>query len=249
MVEPLERELRALGRELAFPPAPDVSARVAERLQAVPAPARPRLLPRRPLAIALAVLLVGVVAALAVPPVRGALADLLGIGGVSVQQVDRLPAVAPSTDLALGRRVTLDEARRSVDFPVRVPSDPALGPPHAVYLTRSIPGGAVSLLYGTERGVRLLVTQFRGSVEPDLVKKITAGGETSMEPLIVRGRFGYFLSGRPHFVAFRDANGQIREDSFRLARNVLLWVEDGITFRLETGAGRARALELARSLR
>ena len=64
----------------------------------------------------------------------------------------------------------------------------------------------------------------------------------------MRGRAGIFITGAPHAVLFRDANGEIREDEYRLARNVLLWVEDGITFRLETGAGLDRALELAASL-
>lgn len=246
MPETLERELQALGRELAYPEAPDFSARIGERLRAEPAPRRPLLLPRRPLAVALAVLAAALVAALAVPPVRGALLDLLGIGGVTIERVERLPAVAPSQDLALGRRVSLDEARRSVDFPVLVPE--ALGEPDAVYLSRAFPGGAVSLLYGTERQAQALVTAFRGTTEPGLIKKMAVDERTSIRPVTVRGRFGWFISGEPHFVAFVDANGEIREDQFRLARNVLLWVENAVTYRLETGAGRARALELARSL-
>jgi hypothetical protein len=246
MPERLERDLRRLGLELAYPEPPDVAAAIGERLRAEPAPRRSLLGPRRPLAVALAALAAAVVTALAVPPVRGALFDLLGIGGVTIERVEELPAVAPSQDLRLGDRVTLGEARRRVDFPVLVPRE--LGEPDAVFHSSAFPGGAVSLLYGTERSVRALVTQFRGTTEPGLIKKTASDRKTFVTPVTVRGRFGYFISGEPHFVAYRDADGEIREDEFRLARNVLLWVEDGVTYRIETGAGRQRALRLARSL-
>src|SRR5262245_11833617 len=158
MPDRLELELRELGRELALPAVPDVSGRVAERLRAEPAPHRPRFtLPRRTLAIAIAVLLVALAAALAVPPVRGALLDLFHIGGVTVARVATLPPVTSSGDLRLGRATTLEQARRDVDFPIRVPDEQAWGRPDGVFLSRSIPGGAVSLLYGTERSPRLLV--------------------------------------------------------------------------------------------
>jgi hypothetical protein len=246
--ERLELELRALGGELAYPPSPDVSGRVADRLRAEPPPLRRRLVLRRPLAVALAVLAAAVAAALAVPPVRAALLDLIGIGGVTIERVEELPEITPAQELGLGAPVPLAEARRRVDFPVLLPEQDGLGEPDAVFVSSSLPGGAVSLLYGTERRVRLLVTEFRGQTEPSLVKK-TAGASTSIQPLRVRGAPGYFISGAPHTVVFRDANGEIREDAYRLADNVLLWVEDGITYRLEGDMSRERALEIAESLR
>ncbi len=86
-----------------------------------------------------------------------------------------------------------------------------------------------------------------GTVAADLTYKEVLSGEThhaayfrlQIEDTVVDGMDYIRL----------DADGKIAEDEFRLARNVLLWVEDGITYRLETGAGRARALELAASLR
>jgi hypothetical protein len=122
-----------------------------------------------------------------------------------------------------------------------------VGAPDAVFLSRGIPGGAVSLLYGSEDEPRLLVTQFRGSVAPELVKKTAAG--TRFTAVLVRGREGYWLSGAPHAVVFRDDEGVIREDRIRLAGNVLLWVEDGITFRLEGRMALPEALRIAESLR
>jgi hypothetical protein len=195
--------------------------------------------------LALAALAVAVGAVLAVEPARTALLDFLRIGGVSVERVDRLPPVEPRAPLGLGPRVTLAEARRAVDFPVLVPE--RAGTPEAVFLSRGIPGGAVSLLYGNEGDPRLLVTQFRGYVGPELVKKVA--DETTFTGVLVRGREGWWLSGAPHAVIFRDERGQIREERTRLAGNVLLWVEDGVTFRLEGRMALPEALRIADSLR
>jgi hypothetical protein len=248
MPDRFELELRELGRELAFPAVPDVAGRVGERLRAEPAPRRPRLAPRRTLAIALAVLALATAVALAVPPVRGALADLFHIGGVTVERVDELPAITPRKSLDLGRRVTLEEARRDVDFRVLVPGDDGLGEPDAVFVSPNIPGGAVSLRYGTEARPRVLVTAFRGTTPGDLVKK-TLSGATSVLYVGVRDTDGFFISGAPHAVVFRDANGRIRDDEYRLAKNVLLWTQDGVTYRLEGGFGVERALTIAAGMR
>jgi hypothetical protein len=249
MPERLELELRELGRELALPAVPDVSGRVAERLRAEPPPRRPRFAPpRRTLAIAIAILVVALAAALAVPPVRGALADLFHIGGVTVERVDELPPVTPGRGLGLGRRVTLDEARRAVDFGVLVPDADDWGEPDGAFVSRRIPGGVVSLLYGTERRPRLLATAFRGTTRGDLVKKALTR-DTSIRFVRVRGTDGYFLSGAPHAVVFRDANGRVRDDEYRLAKNVLLWTEGDVTYRLEGAFGVERALAIAGAMR
>jgi hypothetical protein len=248
MPDRLELELRELGRRLEFPAEPDVAARIGERLRGERAPRRPLLLPRRPLALAAALLVVALAAALAVPPVRGALLDLLGIGGVTIERVEELPPVAPSTELELGRRVTLAEARRRVDFRVLAPAEEEWGRPAGVFLAPTPPGGSVSLLYGAERRPRLLVTAFRGDTEPGLVNK-AVDPETRIRPIRVRGNPGYFISGAPHAVVFRDADGNIREDEYRLARDVLLWVEDGVTYRLEGDFDLERALDVVVALR
>jgi hypothetical protein len=248
MPDRLELELRELGRELALPAVPDVSGRVAERLRAEPAPRRPRFAPRRPaLAIVVAVLLVALAAALAVPPVRGALLDLFHIGGVTVERVETLPPVT-NADLHLGGRTTLAEARGRVDFPILVPGDAKLGAPDGVFLSRAIAGGAVSLLYGPQRDPRLLVTAFRGTTEPDLVKK-TFAGATEVRPVVVRGVQGYLITGAPHAVVFRDRDGNIREDEYRLAKDVLLWVAGTVTYRIEGDLTEQRALAIAEGMR
>jgi hypothetical protein len=57
------------------------------------------------------------------------------------------------------------------------------------------------------------------------------------------------LSGEPHFLFLIDESGNAVEESARLARDVLLWDEDGVAYRLEGDFDREEALRLARSLR
>ena len=242
----LELQLRELGRELDLPSAPDLAPRVAARLRAEPT-RRLRLLRPR-LALVLAALAIALVGALAVPPVRAALLELLRIGGVRIERVERLPEIAPRPGLALGTEVALAEARRRAGFAVEVPDEDVWGEPDAVFVRPLAPGFAVSLLYGSEERVRLLVTELRGRTEPVLVKKTAAAG-TRIERVTVRGRPGFWISGAPHGVIFRDANGRIREDAYRLAANVLLWAEDGTTYRIEGRLSLPDALAVAESLR
>jgi hypothetical protein len=233
----LERELRALAVTVEFPPGPDLAAAVGERLRTRPSLARRRL---RPLVVALGALALALVAALAVPPARSAILDLLGIGGATIERVETQPRAPVDADLALGARVELADARRAVDFPVLVPPASRV---HA-YLDRSLASGKVSFVW-REDGRRLLLSEFRGEV---IVEK-SVGPRTSVEHLRVRGVSGVWLTRARHTVIWRDARGNVREETRRLAGNVLLWTAGGVTYRLEGAADRAQALAVARSLR
>jgi hypothetical protein len=106
-VTELERELLALGDEIAWPPTPDLAMAVRERIAAEPrARARsrwplprlgwpvPRVAPA--LAAVLAVLIAFGVLLAASSGVRATLRDWLGIGSVRITRVERLPDLAPA---------------------------------------------------------------------------------------------------------------------------------------------------------
>jgi hypothetical protein len=59
---------------------------------------------------------------------------------------------------------------------------------------------------------------------------------------------GYWLTGAPHVISYVDADGVVVDETVRLAGNVLLWEQDGVTFRIESLLSRAEALEIASSL-
>jgi hypothetical protein len=236
----LERQLRTLGGEIAFPPTPDLVTGVADRLRAGTAPPRWLGFRLRPAAIALAALVLALTAALAVPPARSALLDLLGIGGATIERVPTQPVAPEDADLALGERIPSEDAARAVDFRVLVPRAAGL----RAYVDRSVPRTKVSFVWSAA-GNRLLLSEFRGQV---FVEK-EAGPETRIVETTVRGVRAVWVVGAPHVVIWRDANGHVREETRRLAGNVLLWEERGVTYRLEGARDRAHALRVARSFR
>ena len=234
----LQRELQLLRAEIEFPATPDITAVVREQIHA--APARRRVLtPRRRLVLALAAALVLLAALAAVPSARDSVLDFFGLDGATVEVRPELPPRDLAPGAGLGERVTLAEARAGAGFDVLVPE--ALGPPQRVYLSDETPGGEVTLSYD---GGKLLVSQFRGDLSPDYAGKIVAEANT-----VDRFPGGVWIEGAPHFFFYRDRDGSFREDSLRLAGNVLLLERDPLLVRIEGAPSKQRALEIADSLR
>ena len=240
----LERTLTLLGRDLDVPEAPDAVASVLARIE-------PRRevrvhVPRRRLAIAVAlVVLAALAATLAVPAARSALLRVLHLGGERIELVDELPEITLQHDLefVLGEHVTLDEARRRSGFELSGLDEP----PDRVYLGDR---GTVWFLYGTPERVRLLIAQTpRLKVEEGLILKKLAGPGTAVEAVAVDAVRGFFLSGAPHLVLLLDAQGEVVEETARLARDVLVWERDGVAFRIEGELTKDEALGFAESLR
>ncbi|MDQ4059012.1 MAG: hypothetical protein M3124_07810 [Actinomycetota bacterium] len=265
----LERSLTELGARIDWPAETDIGAPVRARIEARQerrrtlgsAAGRARALGLRSgrahPAIAYAAIVVALVAIatlVALPGVRSAVADFLGLGGVRIERGGRLPR--PADELNLGETVTLSEASERVDFDVLIPGE--LGEPGTVYFDPAVSGGQVALAYearpglpaapGTELGA--LVTQFSGArADPDALKKVTANDPgTRVVPVIVDGTQGLWISGEPHTIAYLEADGDIRTDTVRLAGNVLLWERDGVTLRLESRLSRSEAVAIAESM-
>ena len=240
----LERALVGLGRELDVPEAPDLAPLVLRRLE------RPAVRStRRRLVVAFAVVLVAVFAAtLAIPDARSAFLRFLHIGSAQIELVDELPPVSSyptefDLELALGERVALSEARSRAGFDLLELEEP----PDRVYLGGR---GSVWLVYGRPGAVRLLVAQTPQLTvdEPFILKKLADSG-TRIEQATVHGAPAYFLSGEPHEVLLLDETGEPVFETARLARDVLVWEEDGNTVRLEGDLTLEEALELGESLR
>lgn len=170
------------------------------------------------------------------------------------------PATSPSPQslggsLHLGRLVSLAEARTLADFPIQLPSLPDLGAPAEVWVSGTGPSVMVSFAWpagpagpaAPGSNVGLLLSQFRGTVNPSMVSK-WIGGDTTLEAVIVHNQAGFWISGAPHNVAFPVTGLGVHEDYFRLSGNVLMWTADGLTFRLETATGRDEAMRIAESV-
>jgi hypothetical protein len=172
--------------------------------------------------LGLAVLLAALAATLAIPEARSALFRVLHIGGARIELVDELPPV-PAQSRELDRE------------------------PDRVYVGVN---DTVWFLYGSPGRPRLLVAQtpLRSLDQGLLVKKLSGPG-TRVEAVLVDGAPGVYLGGEAHFLLLLDELGNPVEDSARLARDVLLWADGGVGYRLEGDFDREQALELARSLR
>ncbi len=237
MTQDLEQRLVSLGASLELPPAPDVVPAVLARL---PARHRRRLPARRTLVLALAATLLLAGGAMAVPPTRHEILQILGLRGVRVERVRRLPPAAVSTGrrLALGQPIPLARARHAAGFTALLPSGPAVA-----YLGHDVPGGRISLLLG-----RVLIIEFRGTATTPFIFKVIGPG-TRLEHVRVNGGPGFYLAGSPHQVLFRAQNGEIDADNVRLAGNVLMWQQGPVTIRIEGARTLAQARVLARALR
>jgi hypothetical protein len=238
----LERDLRVLGRELAFPPTPDLVARVRART------AEPRRRPApawRRLAIVVAALAVAVGIAFAVPAARSAILHAFGIGGVRVQLVDRLPERPLEHARIPGRRTSLGDARRAVRFAFGVPTAEGFDHPDEVYVGSEVPGGVVFLVYGPARRPRALLTAF--ATGTFVYAQKSAGPDSTYRFVTVDGEPAAWIAGAPHVFYFRDRNSQIRAGTLRLATNTLVWQHRGVTYRLEGRMTLQDALRVANS--
>ena len=270
----LHTALFDLARAVEFPPTPDISARVRERIARERAPATRRWLPsvawprsapvrRSALLAGLAILvLAGVVvaAAVGIPGIR----IIFLPGSDAPDAPSPVPTVAtparPTPDplgvgLALGERVTLEEALERISFPALVPTSPGLSSPDAVYVSRSSAGGRLSLVYRARpglpeartTGVGLLITEFDGRINREGMEKLVDEG-TTVEEVEVDGADGYWLEGATHVFVDLGTGREFEDDRVRLAGNVLMWDADGVSLRLEADVSRDVALTIARSM-
>ena len=219
----LERDLRVLAGYVDLPGErdlwPGIEARIAHR------PARRRL---RAVAIALVAAAVAIGIAFAVPPARSAILRFLGLEGVHVVRVDKLPPVDVNPAV-VGIPTTLDEAAQVLGFR---PLLPDIGTPRAVYLDPS--QQAVLLVYGKPLRLRLEETKLRV-----FQKFVTFGAP--VQRVTVNGNRGVWI-----------AASHVVDDFFsqpRLSGSALIWEQDATTFRLEGKLTKAQALRIARSVR
>jgi hypothetical protein len=221
----LERELRDLDVE--WPQTPELRLVLGEQ---------PRRRSRRPLYAAVALALVALAAAFAVPQSRGAILRFLHLGGETIEFVDTLPpAQERPLDTNLGIPVPLGEAL------LRVPRLllPQLEPRPQLHAA----GPVVSLVF-LAHGHEVLLSELSTPGQNGGFLKKLASGNTKVEWVQVAGNaYGVWLSGAPHVFFFP------REPA-RLAGDTLVWVQAETTYRLEgPNLSKDEALELARSLR
>lgn len=251
-IKQLEADLRDLAAALPYPPTPDLAARLRQR------PARHRMVRRR-IRLALA-LLAALLALLAVPQVRAAVARVIQLGAISIRFEEPTPAPTeplPPTPIAsllnLAGETTLEQAAQSLPYPIRLPSYPAqLGPPDRAFLQVFDRERTMLVLIWLDPqqpdGVAMSLTMLDS---PDLADKrfVIKTGSEILQEVSVGGQRALWLRG-PHFLEIRGRDGRSGYDLRRLVEGeVLIWTEGDLTYRLESHLALAEAIRVAESLR
>jgi len=261
--------LGALAPAVAWPAprlaadGPDLATRVRARIVAEPPHAAPRgwfsFGPARRalvLAIVALVVLAAVAGAVAfgVPGIRLIFGDPGGTPPPAVATLAPTPtgsAPPAGSSLDLGERVDPETAAERAGFPVRLPADPALGAPDAVYVSGR---DEVALVWAPtdelpptiESDIGLLLMQFRGSVSPEPIGKIIGSG-TTVEPVRIADG-GYWIDGDPHTYFYVSPDGDLVEENRRWVGDALIWQDGEMTYRIETSLGKDAAIRIAESL-
>jgi hypothetical protein len=261
-----EVQIRAAAQTLAYPPTPDIAGAVRARLEA--SSRRPPSRLRLAWAVALVVLVLG--GMLAVPQVRAAVVEVLRIGVVQIFLGPATPTTPPTlspaggaagpelpstatprplpTPLAsvlnLAGETTLAEARTASGLAIPLPAyPPGLGDPDHVFL-QDQNGPVVVLVWldpSDARRIRMSLhvlaagTWGVGKLQPTVVQETTVGGRPAVW---TEGPYLMF------------AGPQAEPSEIRLIEgHVLIWVDDQVTFRLESDLPLEEAVRVAEALR
>jgi hypothetical protein len=238
----LETDLRDLGAHLDHPAGDGIAAAVRAEMAGVTPPApvdRPVRAPRRRRALVLAAAALLVVL-LAVPV---AVAVLDGAdGGARPQAQPTMPSSAPrptTTTIPPVIALGLDQARAAVQFPIRVPQ--GLSVPAQVLVDRRIDGGMVALQYPAFTLVEL-PTPANASV----TEVTSADAGSTAHPMVVRGQPALWITGTPE-IGYVDRARTLHRAPTR-AGNALVWVEHGVTYRIEGFRYQSSAMAMADAL-
>jgi hypothetical protein len=252
-----EQSLAQIARRFDYPPTPSLAAMRGSRPAASSTGGRPTGDGRR-LAWGLAILALVGLALLAAPPTRAAILSFFArVGAIDIFIDESAPPAPPPTAapatpqtatpvagvghslslIALGEPTTAAEAARRLGFAPHVPA--ALGAPDEVYLHRDVDLPAVTLVWRGPDGAPLSLTQI--AVAEFARKMVSQGG---VQETTVNGATAMWLPGPHRLLLFGD--GPPNADL--IASNVLIWVSDGYTFRLEGDLTPAEARRIAESV-
>ncbi len=235
-----EERLSTVAAGFAYPPTPDLSARVS-----LPS-ARRRSGSRLAWSYAAALLALLAAGILAVPQARASVIEFFRFGAIrlilgpatATPVATRISVLTP-TFPPLSGRTTLAGARSMARFPILLPAYPAdLGPPDEVYF-QEFDGQVVVTMWlaanGTPRIALYHITEREFALKAvEIVEQTTVNG---LRALWVRG---------PHLAQFEDFRmGEVQ----LVAGNVLIWTQGEVTYRLESPVSLDEAVRIAESLR
>jgi hypothetical protein len=191
---------------------------------------------RRPVVAALLAVL------LATPQGRAVIIHVFRFAGIELRQ-EPGPARSAGSGASLPgeRRMSLEQARHQVSFPILVPA--ALGQPSEVVVSDG--GRIASLTYRRTPYGEVRMDEFAGHLDPLVFQKFVHFGHvTEVE---VNGSKGMWIKG-PHELIYITRDGTPATASARLTTgNTLIWGTRQVALRLEGNFGKTAALAIASS--
>jgi hypothetical protein len=191
----------------------------------------------------------------AIPAARTTVAEWFGLEGVRFISADQVATTPIGQPLDLGDAMSLADARAELSFTPLLPALAGFTEPDEVYVDPHPVGGMLALVYAERdglpaaagTGVGLLLTQFRGDLNPEFVSKGLPDG-TTVERVEVAGNPGIWVSGELHLFFYTDPSGAVVNEAVRLAGNTLLWQAGDLTMRLEGQLPLEEMLRIAESV-
>jgi hypothetical protein len=265
--EQLEGQLRAAALTLSYPPTPDIAGAVRRRLAAQ------RRTRQRSLRLALG-LLAALLALMAVPQVRAAVARAIQIGAIRiifeeptslpapttpaaapVPTATPAPAIITATPIAslldLAGETSLEEARQRVSYQIKLPAYPEeLGPPERVFVQRVDRQMMVVLVWLDPEqpgGIRMSLSIIQSDMPLEKSFAVKTG-VTILQEANVGSRRAIWVQG-PHFLQIRQGNSTDYTLRYLVEGNVLIWTDGELTYRLESGLTLAEAIRVAESVK
>lgn len=236
----MEQDLLALGRSVAYPPTPDLTAGFWSRLEAQRRTPASRALSYAGLATATIVVVLALVIA-TIGPARDAAADLFDRINIFEEtgSVKGIPAKIE------GRTVTLEQAETALGRRIILPTEPAGISMEAVWLQEFGSRKAAVVWYHMEDGRKFAYIATNARIGKGLV----ADTDATATPIEGLGEEAYWLTG-PRVFVFYDPDGRPIPESQRLVHfDTLMWSQGGYVYRIEgEEIKQDEQLQLARSI-
>ena len=245
MADPTDLDivLADVSEAIAWPGTPDLVSSVAAVMDERPAP-RARVPGRWPRAVVIAI-----VATLLLAATVAAAALLLP--GLRLSFVPSVPSASVAHG-PLGTRLSLGMPVAPGEVTLRVPA--ALGEPSETYANAD--GQVISMVYAADEhlaevadtGIGLLVQEIHGDLDREMVEKLVVEVGATVTPVSVGESDGFWISGPPHLVRYRDAEGLERREMTRLVGDTLVWQAGDTMYRIESGLGMDATVRIGASI-
>jgi hypothetical protein len=259
--ERFEKQLLSLSKGFDYPRTPEIAGSVISRLR----PAAPSRFISRRLVWSLTIILILFSSLMLIPPARAAIIEFIQIGVVRIFRTEPTPLAPPNQEIPsttvpmtatpvptsqplipllekLAGEMTLEEARKAVDYPILLPSyPPGLGKPERIFVQDAEGKMTILVWINSQQPTKVLMSLH---LIPPGSWAIDKFDPADVQETRVNGQSAIWAVG-PYPLRLRNNDLQYTR---LIEGHVLIWREGNLTCRLETDLSLEEALKIAESL-